>query len=248
MKVLGIHIDAICASEAVAQMECWIRSGESGRFVTLTNVHMLTEARRCADFRQVLSAASLRLADGMPLVWICRLRGVPAARLPGPDLLIEFCERTRGTTYRHYFYGGAPGVAQEMAEILQRRFPDVQVVGTCSPPFRALSPEEDARLVAQINDAVPDVLWVGLGCPKQERWMFAHRQQVRAPVMLGVGQAFDILAGRLARAPKWMQRSGCEWLFRLVREPRRLWRRYLLSNSEFVVCLLLESAGLKKFD
>jgi N-acetylglucosaminyldiphosphoundecaprenol N-acetyl-beta-D-mannosaminyltransferase len=166
-------------------------------------------------------------------------------RVYGPELLLAFSEQSVGQRYRHFFYGGEPGIAQRLAESLETMFPGLNVVGTYSPPFRPLTPSEDARVVRMIDEAVPDVLWVGLGVPKQEHWMHEHRMRLRVPVMVSVGAAFDMLSGRRRQAPHWMGENGLEWLFRLMQEPRRLWRRYLLYGAQFVTYLALERLRLR---
>jgi N-acetylglucosaminyldiphosphoundecaprenol N-acetyl-beta-D-mannosaminyltransferase len=247
--VLGIRLDAVQISGVVAQMEEWISQRDGSHFIAVTNIHVLMEARHNLSFRRVLDAADLCVPDGMPLVWIGRLRGHQLKhRVYGPDLLLDFCRETKAKGYRHFFYGGAPGVPEALAAKLKHQFPMLEVAGTYSPPFRPLTPEEDARVVEMINRAGADVLWVGLGCPKQELWMYEHREMLRTPVLVGVGQAFDIHAGRLRQAPAWMREHGLEWLFRFAAEPRRLWRRYLIYNSEFVFSELLEILGVRKFD
>ena len=241
-------MDAVQISEVVAQIEAWISHRQTSHFIAVTNVHVLMEARHSPTFRKVLDSADLCVPDGMPLVWLGRSRGYPLSRrVYGPDLLLDFCRETNGKGYRHFFYGGAPGVAKALAEKLKAQFPMLEVAGVHSPPFRPLTPEEDAREVEMIIHSAADVLWVGLGCPKQECWMYEHRDRLRVPVLVGVGQAFDIHAGRLRQAPVWMREHGLEWLFRLKTEPRRLWKRYLVYNSEFVFSELLELFG-KKFD
>jgi N-acetylglucosaminyldiphosphoundecaprenol N-acetyl-beta-D-mannosaminyltransferase len=166
----------------------------------------------------------------------------------GPELMLEFCRGTAARNLRHYFYGGGPGVADELAERMAARFPGVIVAGTCTPPFRPLTREEDDEVVAHINAAHADVLWVGLSTPKQERWMFDHRDRLNVPAMVGVGAAFDMHSGRLRQAPSWMGEHGLEWLYRLSQEPRRLWRRYILLGSLFVGNVSLELLGLRHFD
>src|SRR5438309_1847091 len=160
----------------------------------------------------------------------------------------SFCEQSSGQGYRHFFYGGEPGVAERLAESLKARFPGLNVVGTYSPPFRPLTAAEDEEIEELIGRAAPDVLWVGLGTPKQERWMHAHKEKLHVPVLVGVGAAFDMLSGRKKQAPRWMREHGLEWLFRLMQEPRRLWRRYLVYGAQFIAYIALESLGLKKFD
>lgn len=165
-------------------------------------------------------------------------------RVYGPDLMLALCERSLEKGYRHFFYGGAPGVPERLAERLGARFPGLRVVGTFSPPFRPLTLEEDEKVVRMINGASPDILWVGLGAPKQERWMAEHRDRLRVPVMIGVGAAFDFYAGVKRQAPRWMQRAGLEWLFRLCQEPRRLWRRYLLNIPRFLCLVAAQELGI----
>jgi N-acetylglucosaminyldiphosphoundecaprenol N-acetyl-beta-D-mannosaminyltransferase len=208
--------------------------------VTFTNVHAVMEARRDEVFRQVLNRADMVCPDGMPLVWLDHWRGGNTERVCGPDFLIEFFRRTEASGYTHFFYGAAPAVVEQLAASLQRRFPGGRIAGFYSPPYRALTVDEDEAVIKMINSAAPDVLWIGLGCPKQERWMWEHRESIRTPVMLGVGQAFDIHAGALGQAPRWMRNHGLEWLFRLCSEPGRLWKRYLVTNTDFLLALASE--------
>jgi N-acetylglucosaminyldiphosphoundecaprenol N-acetyl-beta-D-mannosaminyltransferase len=210
-------------------------------------MHGVTEAQRDASFKQILNSADLVVADGMPLVWLGRWHGCDMRRrVYGPELLEKFCCNP-GPFYRHYFYGGRPGVAERVAEVLRRRY-DVRTVGTYCPPFRPLTRKEEAEVERRIRAAAPDVVWVGLSTPKQERWMYEHRERLGVPVMAGVGAAFDFLAGTVRQAPPCMQENGLEWLFRLMQEPRRLWRRYLLLGSKFACEVLLELLGAKTSD
>jgi N-acetylglucosaminyldiphosphoundecaprenol N-acetyl-beta-D-mannosaminyltransferase len=240
--VLGVRVDALQISGVILRIEQWIEERGGCRYVAVTGMHGVTEAQHDPAFKQVLNAADLVVPDGMPLVWLGRLRGKKMRRrVYGPELMQAFCERTASKGYRHYFYGGAPGVAEQMAERFGRRFPGIVVVGTYSPPFRPLTPEEDGEIVAAINRAAPDVLWVGLSTPKQEYWMHAHRDRLRVPVVLGVGAAFDFNAGVKRQAPHWMREHGFEWLFRLAQEPHRLWRRYLIYGPQFVYYVCREA-------
>lgn len=226
-------------------MSEWIAQRGPARFIALANAHMVTEARCNPEFRHMLNQSGLTVPDGTPLVWCGRARGHQLRRrVYGPELLEEFCRTTEGNDYRHFFYGGAPGVATLLASQLQCRFPGMQIAGTCSPPFRPLTWQEQQSVIRSINEARPDVVWVGLGCPKQERWMYDHLGLLDVPVMVGVGQAFNIHAGLLRQAPRFMREHGLEWLFRLCLEPRRLWRRYLLGNTKFLLLLLLDSIGV----
>jgi N-acetylglucosaminyldiphosphoundecaprenol N-acetyl-beta-D-mannosaminyltransferase len=162
--------------------------------------------------------------------------------------MFQFCEKAAWAGYRHYFVGGAPGVPEQLAMSLEQSCPGITIVGTYSPPFGLSTAAEEAAVIEDINRAAPDVLWVGLGTPKQEIWMLRHRDKLRVPVMVGVGAAFDLLSSRKRQAPSWMREQGFEWLFRLLQEPQRLWRRYLVGGSEFVFSVALELLGLRRFD
>jgi len=182
-------------------------------------------------------------------VWLSRWRGMRLKRrVYGPELMLTFCQETAGRGCRHFFYGGGPTVADGLAAALEKRFPGMVTAGTICPPFRELTPEEDRAVVDAINRASPDVLWVGLSTPKQERWMHAHRDSLKIPVMVGVGAAFDLNSGRVKQAPRWMRENGLEWCYRLLQEPGRLWRRYLILGSKFVWYVTLEQLRLRKFD
>jgi len=247
-RVLGVRIDALQIPEVIRQMEAWIVGERSTHFITATNVQSVMEARRDVACRETFAAADLSVPDGMPLVWLGRLWGHRLARrVYGPDLFWEFCRVSEPKGYSHFFYGGVPGTAERMVEELKKSFSGLKVAGIEAPPFRPLTPEEDAEVVRRINTANPDVLWIGLGCPKQERWMHEHRDRLRVPVMVGVGQAFNIYARQLKQAPPWMREHGLEWLFRLKTEPRRLARRYLVYNTQFLFQLFLEFARLRRF-
>ena len=214
-------------------MELMIRNRQMRNLLVFANVHVVTEAQHDPAFKLLLND-SLTVPDGSPLVWLGRSKGFSLTRrVYGPDLMVDFLRETAGKGYRHFFYGGAPGVGDELAKIVRRDYGAV-VVGVISPPFRPLTLQEDADVVQMINDARPDVLWVGLGCPKQEKWAYAHLQALDVPVVAAVGQAFDIHSGLTKQAPRWMRENGLEWLYRLCSEPRRLWKRYLVYNTEFV--------------
>ncbi len=248
-SVLGVHVDAVQIDEVIARMREWIASGAHGRYIAVTGMHGIMEAQHDARFKRVLSEADLVVPDGMPLVWIGKLRGhVLRRRVYGPELMLEFCRQTGNTGCRHFLYGGAVGVAEQLAESLGRSCPGIHIAGTYGPPFRPLTSEEDAEIVKAINLAAPDVLWVGLSTPKQEMWMREHRERLHVPVMVGVGAAFDFLSGRKKQAPAWMREHGLEWLFRVLQEPRRLWRRYLVHGAEFVFLVALDLLGLRHFE
>jgi N-acetylglucosaminyldiphosphoundecaprenol N-acetyl-beta-D-mannosaminyltransferase len=245
-KVLGVRVNAVQIPEVVQHMESWIRERSRCHYIAVTGMHGVTEAQYDSYFKNILNQADLVVPDGMPLVWLGRRHGHSLRRrVYGPELMQTFCKAT-GPQYRHYFYGGAPGVPEHLAETLQKQF-GVNVVGTLSPPFRALTAEEDQEVIDRIHATNADVLWIGLSTPKQERWMYEHRDKLRVPVVVGVGAAFDLNSGRLKQAPSWMQENGLEWAFRLYKEPRRLWRRYLVFGPKFVWRVATELLSLRSF-
>jgi len=228
-EILGVRVDAVQMAGAVEQLRLWVEAPYTKtRYVAVTGMHGVAESRHSQHFRAVLNAADLVVPDGMPLVWIGRLKGLPLRhRVCGSELMEQFCQAT-GDSYRHFFFGGAPGVAERLADLLRQRY-GVVVAGTYTPPFRPMTDAEIRELAALVKESAPNVFWVGLSTPKQELWMHRHRSSLRVPVMLGVGAAFDMNSGGLKRAPKWMRDRGLEWLFRLASEPRRLWKRYLIT-------------------
>jgi N-acetylglucosaminyldiphosphoundecaprenol N-acetyl-beta-D-mannosaminyltransferase len=238
VDVLGVGISAIDMGQAVAEITRWLEDGER-HYVCVTGVHGVMEAQRDPELRRIHNASGLTTPDGMPMVWAGHRAGVShMRRVYGPDLMLEVCALAAERGWSSFFYGGGDGVAEQLTEQVTARFPGLRVAGTWSPPFRLLTPEEDQAVVERINRSRADLVWVGLSTPKQERWMAAHVGRLDAKALLGVGAAFDIHAGLLAQAPAWVQRSGLEWLYRLGREPRRLWRRYLRNNPRFVVEIL----------
>jgi N-acetylglucosaminyldiphosphoundecaprenol N-acetyl-beta-D-mannosaminyltransferase len=242
-RLLGVRITAQTYEHAIAEL---LRAAREHRRVRayFSTVHSLVEATSNAELRKAFESADVVCMDGMPLVWASRLRGVKGAeRVCGPDVLLSLADLGRGDGLRHYFLGGAPGVADRVAQNLSDRFPGLVVAGTQSPPFRPLNDAEQRDLVETVNAADAHVLWIGLGAPKQEVWAAAHEGALVAPLLLPVGAAFDFYGGRLRRAPRWMRRIGMEWLFRVAMEPRRLFRRYLWTNTRFVFLLARETVG-----
>lgn len=242
-------------------LDSWISTGSPAEFVTailklgtmrtsayvcFANVHMVVEAQQDAGFRQILKEAALVAPDGSPVAaavqWLNPGHAAPQPRVAGMDLLPALLEAAAASGQSVYFYGTTEDVLQAMVVRALRELPTLRVAGTCSPPFRPLTPAEDAAEVAAINAADPDLLFVALGCPRQERWMAAHRGQIRA-CMLGVGQAFPVYAGLENRLPTWARRLWLEWAYRLWLEPRRLWRRYLITNSRFLYLLTRRAAA-----
>ena len=239
-NVLDVGVSAISMGKTVEIMEEWIRN-RAQHYICVTTVHLVMEAQKDPGLREILNSSGLTTADGMPLVWVGKLLGHPAMdRVYGPDLMTNFSALADGAGHTNFYYGGGPGIAEKLAQRLGEKFPALKVVGTYSPPFRPLTPEEDQQIVDMINEADPDVLWVGLGAPKQDRWMAEHFGRVKVPVMIGVGAAFDFLSGSKKQAPMWIQKSGFEWLFRLLSEPRRLWKRYLTTNTLFLISMAVQ--------
>lgn len=234
--VLGTRVDATSVPAVISELQDAIgrRAKASVVFCTVSSV---LSARKDPAVRAAFDSASIVCPDGMPLVWLGRRAGEEVERVYGPDFMIDLMTATGGK-YSHYFYGGAPGVAEEMARRLTERFPGLRIAGCSSPPF-GIDPVDDSSAdVETIERSGADILWVGLGHPKQELWMAHNRAQLSAPVIAAVGAAFDFHAGLKKEAPRWMKRSGLQWLHRLLSEPKRLWRRYLLGNSEFVLLLI----------
>jgi N-acetylglucosaminyldiphosphoundecaprenol N-acetyl-beta-D-mannosaminyltransferase len=237
VDVLGVGISAIDETRACEEISRWIDERDQ-HYVCVTGLHGVMESQSDPDLRRIHNESGLTTPDGMPMVWAAHRAGAAdVRRVYGPDLMLTVCDRAALRQWRCYLYGGTEEIVDRLAQRLCERFPGLNVVGRLSPPFRALTAEEDAAVVEAINRTGPDIVWVGLSTPKQERWMAAHIGKVEAPVLVGVGAAFDIHAGALRQAPAWMQRSGLEWFFRLAMEPRRLWRRYLLNIPRFLVAI-----------
>jgi N-acetylglucosaminyldiphosphoundecaprenol N-acetyl-beta-D-mannosaminyltransferase len=236
-RVIETRIAAFDLDDAVRLFLAAPNSGDRLRAHFCTT-HTLVEASGNARLRDALNhEEAVASPDGMPLVWVGRAMGKQVGRVCGPDLMPILIDRSREQGARHFFYGGAPGVADALAARLGERFPGMIVAGTHSPPFRPLTAEEDAAEIELINAARPDYVWVGLGSPKQDLWIDDHRASLNASVLFAVGAAFDFHSGGLRRAPVWMQRTGTEWLYRLIAEPRRLLRRYTVVNTKFVLLL-----------
>lgn len=234
VSVVGAPIDAMSWDETCEVIARWAARRDS-RYVCICNVHSVITARQDTNFHEVIRQADMATPDGAPVAWMMRRLGYRSqSRINGPDLMYRYCAQAARRDERIFLYGNT----QDTLDILQRRllqdFPTLQIAGAYSPPFRALTPQEDAEVVQRINDSGAGTVWVSLGCPKQERWMADHRGRIQA-VMVGVGAAFDYHAGTLQRAPLWMQRHGLEWLHRFWSEPRRLGRRYLVTNTQFLV-------------
>lgn len=232
--ILGMRIDGTSYADASARVLAWARAGER-KLVYVANVHMIMEGHDDAAFRTLINAGDLVTSDGMPLVWMLRALGVKGqTRVYGPDLTLHICEAAAREGVRIGFMGGRPEVLAPLERNLEERFPGLQIAYMHSPPFRPMSAGEAAEIAADVKAAGVQILFVGLGCPKQEHWIAANAQHFDCP-LLGVGAAFDFHAGQVRQAPSLLQQAGLEWLFRLAVEPRRLWRRYVYNNPRFVV-------------
>lgn len=247
-NVLGVAVSAVNMESAIIACEELIANRRRG-YISVTGVHGVMEAQADHELRRILNASFLCVPDGMPTVWIGRLQGHQSMRrVYGPDFMLEFCRRSVERGYRHFLYGGKDGVAQELRKELQRRFPGLQVVGSYTPPFRRLTLDEERELTTAIEDCQPDVIWVGLSTPKQERFMAQFIGRLNTKLMVGVGAAFDLHTGQMKDAPEWIKVAGLQWLHRLVQEPRRLWRRYLINNPKFLFNIALQLVGMKKYE
>ena len=246
-NVLGVRIHAIDIGRAADQIEGVLASGKRG-YVCVTGVHGVMEAQDDPEFKDILNRSLLTVPDGMPTVWVGRLQGFGSMkRVFGPDLMVEVCARSVQKGYTHFLYGGAPGVAKQLKHVLLSRFPGLNIVGTYTPPFRPLTEAEFGQLKDMISILNPDFLWVGLSTPKQERFMAANVDRLTTKVMIGVGAAFDIHTGRLRDAPNWVKNSGLQWVHRLVQEPTRLWKRYLVNNPRFIWRIALQLTRTKHY-
>jgi N-acetylglucosaminyldiphosphoundecaprenol N-acetyl-beta-D-mannosaminyltransferase len=232
--VCGVHVSTINLDVACHTIEEWIMRKEK-QYVCVAPVSTIVDCQTNKEYLEIVNKAGMVTPDGMPLVWLGKLSGNHVIeRTYGPDLMMSVCRLSEQKGFKHYLYGGTPEGILSLKNKLLERFPKLNIVGTYAPPFRAGNLKEEDAVIDQINQLNPDILWIGLGSPKQDFWMSRHRPQLNAPVMLGVGAAFDYLPGIKKQAPRWMQRSGTEWFFRLSQEPRRLWKRYLIGNTKFL--------------
>jgi N-acetylglucosaminyldiphosphoundecaprenol N-acetyl-beta-D-mannosaminyltransferase len=246
-NVLGVGVSAINLDSALARIAGALEARTKG-YVCVTGVHGVSEAQRDPAFRAILNGAFLNTPDGMPTVWVGRMQGFREMdRVYGPDLMLAVCRYTAERGHTHFLYGGAEGVADELRRRLEARFPGLRIVGTYTPPFRPLNAAEAEDLIRRVAALKPDIIWVGLSTPKQEKFMAEYWRKLDTTLLFGVGAAFDFHAGRVRQAPRWMQRSGLEWFYRLGCEPRRLWRRYLKNNPLFILRILGQMTGLRRY-
>ena len=248
VNILGVPIATVNLHQAAAQIEEWIRKREKA-YVTVTGVHGIMESQYDGRVKRIHQKAGMCAPDGMPTVWIGKLYGHREMdRVYGPDLMIEIMRRSVTKGYTHFLYGGKKGVPELLMERLVALYPELKIVGILSPPFRAMTEEEENNLKDLIEKLTPDIIWVGLSTPKQEKWMATHIGKLKTKVMIGAGAAFDFHAGLLRQAPRWMQRIGLEWFFRLCVEPRRLWKRYLVNNPLFIWNFALQFLKIRKYE
>jgi len=246
--VLGVGISLINMGLALDRLNRWIQ-GHERQYVSVCNVHSVMECRRDEKLRRIVNAAGMTTPDGMPLVWLSRMAGHHlVSRVYGPDLILAEMAASVPAGHSHFFFGGRDGVADRLADTMRTRFPGVRIVGTMTPAVGTAEELCNTETATRINQAQPDIVWVGVSSPKQEYWMACMRPLLDARVLIGVGAAFDFHTGTVRQAPRWMQRSGMEWLFRLVQEPRRLWRRYLVDNPWFLFELARQRLGLKHYE
>jgi N-acetylglucosaminyldiphosphoundecaprenol N-acetyl-beta-D-mannosaminyltransferase len=235
-NILGIGFDCIECSQVLQQISRWHTEGQC-RAISFVNPHSVIVALQDADMAKALQESSLILSDGIGIVLASRILGCSQVnRITGPGFMLKLCEWSQYYGYSHYFYGGAEGVAEELAEQLKQKYPRLKIAGTDCPPFRNLTPQEEQDVIQKINSSKPDILWVGLGAPKQEKWIHQHLGKIGATAMLGVGAAFDFHSGHRKWAPKWIREMGIEWLYRFLQEPRRMWKR-TLNNALFLFCV-----------
>ena len=246
-NVLGIGVHAVSMPTAIEIINSSIERRQKG-YVCVTGVHGIMEAHRNLQFRSALDRAMLVVPDGMPTVWIGHSQGHhQMGRVFGPDLMLEFCQQSVSRGYRHFFYGGKAGVAEELAVTLGNKAPGLRVVGTETPPFRALNEAEKSEFQRRLDEVTPDIIWVGLSTPKQELFMAANIADLNCRVMVGVGAAFDFHTGRIKDSPLWVKHAGLQWFHRMCQDPSRLWKRYLINNSAFVAKLALQAAGIRDY-
>jgi N-acetylglucosaminyldiphosphoundecaprenol N-acetyl-beta-D-mannosaminyltransferase len=247
VNVLGVGISAINMQDAVDRCHDLISSDGKG-YVCVTGVHGVTEAQHDPKFREILNKSFLTTPDGMPMVWVGRVRGFGRIeRVYGPDFMWELCRQSVERGQTHFLYGGKEGTADCLGQVLKTAFPGIQIVGTYTPPFRPLTNDEKVSLKTRIREVHPDVMWVGLSTPKQERFMAEYLGQLEVKLMIGVGAAFDIHTGQVKDAPSLMKSVGLQWLHRLWQEPKRLWRRYLINNPLFVWRICMQFLGIRRY-
>ncbi len=245
--VLGVDVDAIDMDEALGYVAALLQ-GSRKSYVCVAGVHGVMEAQRNPQLLEVYSGSEMTIPDGMPLAWVGRMQGhVAMQRVTGPDLMLEVFRRKEFAQATHFLYGGREGIAEELRDKLRKQFPWVKIVGTYTPPFRVLSEYEEEQFIATIAALKPDVIWVGISCPRQEIFMARYLPELETKLMFGVGAAFDYHTGRIRDCADWVKRAGLQWLHRLLQDPRRLWWRYLRNNPAFVWHIALQMLKARRY-
>ncbi len=246
VDVLGVDVSAVNLEQAILLACEWIENGSAG-YACMTGVHGVMEAQRDESLREILNGAMLNAPDGMPLTWVGHIQGFDKMNyVTGPQFMARMCGIAAERDYGIFLYGGQVGTAEILSARLQAKFPGLRVTGTWTPPFRALSASEEEEMISAVHQARPQIMWVGLSTPRQERFMARYAKRLQVPLLVGVGAAFDYHSGRLLDCPPWVKRAGLQWLHRLVQEPRRLAPRYLRNNPAFIWRIALQLAGLRR--
>ncbi len=243
INVLGVGVHAVNISRVTSLVESALARGGK-YYVCFTGVHGVMEAQRDGGLKTVLNSSFLNVPDGRPTVWVGWIQGFAEMdQVGGPELMLEVCRLSVQKAYTHFLFGGNPGVAETLRAILQRRFPGIKIVGTYTPPFRPLDPQEEADLLRIVGQTAPDIFWVGISTPKQEKFMAEYLAKLNTKMMFGVGAAFDFHTGRAKSAPQWMKRAGLAWFHRFCQDPGRLWQRYLFNIPKFLCAITLQLLG-----
>lgn len=238
IDILGSKINSTNMKEVLESVDVLIKSNKS-HYVCVSNVHTVVTGIKDSKLQMITNKAIMAIPDGMPLTWIGKKRGhMKMSKCSGPDVMTELFRLSDEKGYTHYFYGGSEETLNKLKYNLQNKYPNLKIAGMYSPPFRKLNEQEDNEIINRINQVKPEVLWIGLGAPKQEYWMYEHKDRIGASLMFGVGAAFNFHAGTVRRAPIWMQQHGLEWFYRLIKEPKRLWKRYFITNVKFAISLI----------
>jgi N-acetylglucosaminyldiphosphoundecaprenol N-acetyl-beta-D-mannosaminyltransferase len=246
-NVLGVDVDVVDLEDALAYLAALLQGSRKG-YICVAGVHGVVEAQRDARLMEIYSGSAMTIPDGMPLAWVGRMQGhTGMQRVTGPDLMLEVFRRTEFADVTHFFYGGREGIARELQDRIQQQFPWVNIVGTHTPPFRELSDSEETELISSIAVLKPDMIWVGIGCPKQEIFMARYLPNLETKLMLGVGAAFDFHTGRIRDCAGWIKRAGLQWLHRLLQDPKRLWWRYVRVNPAFLWQITLQMLNLRRY-
>jgi N-acetylglucosaminyldiphosphoundecaprenol N-acetyl-beta-D-mannosaminyltransferase len=247
-NLLGVRVSAVNLKSAVELSDQWIKSSTCHGYICATGVHGVMEAHRNPEVCRALNHALMNVPDGMPMSWVGHFQGFRHMdRVFGPDLMMAMCRLSVERGYRNFLYGGKPGVAELLSDMLQSKMPGLQVVGTYSPPFRSLTPDEESDVLARVRESRPDIIWIGLSTPKQEQFMARYVDYLQVPLMFGVGAAFDFHTGAIRDCSPWIKRAGVQWLHRLIQDPKRLWKRYVRNNPAFLWHIAMQLLRFQKY-